>query len=169
MSEATMECPECGTEISLSESLAAPMIKEMEARHKREVTELQDTTRQAQEDIENAELEIDQKIKEGHDKIRRAETAKAQAAALEELQEMETRLEDNNEKLAEAQKAQATVLRRERELADAKREMDLEIERKIQDGLIDERMKARKDAEYSIGLRVREKEETIASMAKQLQ
>ena len=72
-------------------------------------------------------------------------------------------------KLAEAQKAQAELIRKERELDDAKREMDLTVEKKIQEGLTTVREQARKEAEEQLKLKVMEKEQTIASMQRQIE
>ena len=49
-------------------------------------------------------------------------------------------------KLSEAQKAQAELIREQRELDDAKREMELTIEKKVQDSLSLVRDQATKEA-----------------------
>jgi len=74
-----------------------------------------------------------------------------------------------DEKLAEAQKAQAELIRKQRELDDAKREMDLTIEKRIQEGLDATRDIARKEAEEQMKLKVMEKEHTITAMQKQIE
>jgi hypothetical protein len=72
-------------------------------------------------------------------------------------------------KLAEAQKAQADILRQQRELEDAKREVALTVERQVQASLTTIRDKAKAEAEETVGLRVREKEEQIAGMTRQIE
>jgi hypothetical protein len=62
--------------------------------------------------------------------------------------------------LAEAQKAQTELIRKQQELVDAKREMDLQIETRVQDSL----HKAKQEA-----LKVSEKEEQTASMQRQIE
>src|SRR5690606_29618942 len=86
-----------------------------------------------------------------------------------ELAELRTVLQSREAKLAEAQKAQAELIRKERELDDAKREIDLVIEKKVQDSLEVVRAKAKQEAEDSLRLRVAEKEEQISSMQRQIE
>jgi hypothetical protein len=78
-------------------------------------------------------------------------------------------LREKDGKLAEAQKAQAELIRKGRELDDAKREMDLTVERRVQDSLSMVRDKARREAEEGLKLKVAEKEETISSMQRQIE
>lgn len=51
-------------------------------------------------------------------------------------------LKDRDIKLAEAQKTQVDLLRKQRELDDAKRELDLAVEKKVQESLTTVRDKA---------------------------
>jgi hypothetical protein len=78
-------------------------------------------------------------------------------------------LKQRDAKLAEAQKAQADLIKKERELDDAKREMELTVQKQVQAELLVVREKAKKEAEDSLTLRVREKEEQIASMQRQIE
>ena len=66
-------------------------------------------------------------------------------------------------------KAQAELIRKQRELDDAKREMDLTIETRVQESLDNVRNKARLEAEESLRLKVAEKETTIAAMQRQIE
>ncbi|CAN5344709.1 DUF2130 domain-containing protein [soil metagenome] len=86
-----------------------------------------------------------------------------------ELAELQGVLKQRDEKLAEAQKAQADLIRKQRELDDAKREMELTIEKRVQGSLTATRDQAKKEAEDQLGLKVAEKEQTILSMTKQIE
>ena len=86
-----------------------------------------------------------------------------------ELAELQDILAQREVKLAEAQKAQADLIRQKRELDDAKRELDLTVEKRIQDGLSVTREQAKKEAEEGLKLKVMEKEQTIASMQTQIE
>lgn len=79
------------------------------------------------------------------------------------------RLETEEPKLAEAQKAQAELIRKQRELDDAKREMDLTIEKRVEESLTVVRDKAKLEAEEGLKLKVAEKEHTITAMQKQIE
>jgi hypothetical protein len=86
-----------------------------------------------------------------------------------ELAELQEVLKQRDEKLAAAQRAQADLIRKQRELDDAKRGMDLTIEKRMQESLATTRKQATKEAENGLKLKVLEKEQTIASMQKQIE
>lgn len=86
-----------------------------------------------------------------------------------ELSDLQELLKSREEKLAAAQKAEAEFMKRQRELDDAKREMDLTIEKRIREGIETARANARKEAEDSLSLKLKEREQTISSMQKQIE
>jgi len=151
MTEPTITCPSCSTEIKLTESLAAPLIRatreEYEAKIARKDAELskRETELKAQfEAVEQARQSIDEqvleKLKAGRAVIAAEEAKKANAAVAADLQskskevtDLQELLAQRDEKLGEAQKEQATLLRKQRELHDAKRELDLTVEKRVQE------------------------------------
>jgi len=187
MNEPIITCPNCKTEIKLTESLAAPLIEatrlqfehtiaEKEAQiAKREaaVCEQKATIEKAREAIDEV---VSQKLKAEREKIIAEEAKKARlifetdierkAKEVADLQEV---LKDRDVKLAEAQKTQVDLLRKQRELDDAKRELDLTVEKKVQESLIVVRDKAKQEADGGLKLKVLEKEEQIASMQRQIE
>ena len=90
----------------------------------------------------------------------------AKAKDVADLQEI---LQKRDQKLAEAQKAQAAVLVKQRELDDEKRELDLTIEKRVQASVEEVRSKAKKEVEDELKLKVSEKEEQIASMQRKIE
>jgi hypothetical protein len=119
--------------------------------------------------------QITVKLAEGRQAIAAEEARKARllfAADLnekaKELAALQEVLQQQDVKLAEAQQTQVDLLRKQRELDDARRELDLTIEKRIQEGLEAVREKGRKDAEQILQLKVREKEEQISSMQRQI-
>lgn len=64
---------------------------------------------------------------------------------------------------------QADLIRKQRELDDAKREIDLTVEKRVQEFLGSVRDKAKLEAEEGLKLKVLEKEEQIASMQRQIE
>lgn len=78
-------------------------------------------------------------------------------------------LKSHDAKLEEAQKIQVEFLKKQRELADEKREIDLTIEKRISEGLETVRAQARNEAEESLKFKVMEKDHTITSMKKQIE
>lgn len=187
MTEPTIICPNCKTEIKLTESLAAPLIeatrKEFEKRlslkdadiAKREsaVQEKEEALSKAKEAIDE---QVEEKVKLERTQIISEEAKKARLAVASDLEQKSAELKNLNdvlnqqsEKLAEAQKAQVELIRKQRELDDAKREMELTIEKRIQEKLDTTRDQARKEAEEQLKLKVMEKEQTITSMQKQIE
>jgi hypothetical protein len=90
----------------------------------------------------------------------------AKAREVADLQEV---LAQRNAKLEEAQKVQTDLLRKQRELDDAKREVDLTIEKRVQSSFAEVRQRAKQEADDGLKLKVVEKEEQIASMQRQIE
>ena len=187
MNGPTITCPNCKSEIKLTESLAAPLIEatRLQFEHTIAEKEAQIANREAaiyeqKAAIKKAREAIDevvsQKLKAEREKIVTEEAKKARliletdidrkAKEVADLQEV---LRDRDIKLAEAQKTQVDLLRKQRELDDARREMDLTVEKKVQESLTVVRDKAKQEAEGGLKLKVLEKEEQIASMQRQIE
>lgn len=183
----TITCPHCRTEIRLTESLAAPLLEATRQQYekrlseketevaKREVAlkEQQSALAKAREAIDE---EVASKLKGERASIAAEEAKKArQLLAMDieskskELDDLQEVLKQRDKKLAEAQKAQADLIRKQRELDDAKREIDLTIEKRVEESLGAVREKAKLEAEDGLKLKVAEKEQTIAAMQKQIE
>jgi len=187
MAEPTIICPKCKNEIKLTESLAAPLI---------ESTRLDFEKRLAQKDLDVAgreksiqereealskskdslETQVATRVQQERGKIAVEEAKKAKLALsndieqkTKEVADLQEILKQKDAKLTEAQKTQADLLKQKRELDDAKRELDLTVEKRIAEGLTATRQQARKEAEDELKLKVSEKEQTISSMQKQIE
>jgi hypothetical protein len=187
MNEPVIQCPTCRTEIKLTESLAAPLIAETRrqfdqalAAKDAEVAKREGVLKTRESELVAARASIDAqvaaKVKAERLAIAAEEGKKAMLMAASDLEQKAKELGDLQEvlrqrdiKLAEAQQAQAELIRKQRELDDAKREMDLTIEKKVQESLTSVRDKAKLEAEEALKLRVQEKEEQISSMGKQIE
>jgi hypothetical protein len=187
MADPTLVCPQCKVEIKLTESLAAPLLAEVRRQFEQRLAQkdadiakreksIQERVATLQKEKELLDQQIAQKMAQERARIAAEEQNKAKIALGNEL---EQKLKENSElqeiikqrdtKLAEAQKVQAEVLRKQRELEDAKREMDLTIEKRVQEDLTAARAKARKEAEEELKLKVLEKDQTITAMQKQIE
>jgi len=182
LTEPTISCPNCKTDIRLTESLAAPLIAETRRRFEQQLAAKDQNIarREAAIGAQKSELAkekaafdetIAEKLTAERSRIaaEEAQKAKARAAAdldekAKQLAELQGVLKARDEKLAEAQRAQAVFLEKERALDDAKREMELTIQKRIGEGLDSERAKAKLEAEAALNLRVAEKDQLIASM-----
>lgn len=187
MADPTITCPECASEIRLTDSLAAPLVAEtrrdFEAKLAAERAQIE--TREAvlaegraalAEAAKAQAAEVAAKVEALRGTVIAEEAARARAAAADTLAEKAREVADLNarllvrdQKLAEAQAAQAETLRKTRELEDAKRELDLTIEKRVGEGLAAVRASARAEAEDGLKLKVAEKEEVIAGMQRQIE
>ncbi|MXZ48708.1 MAG: DUF2130 domain-containing protein [Candidatus Dadabacteria bacterium] len=187
MIEPTIICPNCSTEIKLTESLAAPLIEATKDEYERKLKEQEDTVakreadiRQQQEHIERDKQQIEDKVAErlkaeriaiSEEEKKKARTAVADEieGKIKEIAELQGLVSERNEKLKEAQKEQANLLKKQRELDDAKRELDLTVEKRVQESIAAVHKKAKAEAEEALSLKVSEKEQQIASMQKQIE
>jgi hypothetical protein len=187
MTDPQIVCPNCRTEIKLTESLAAPLLadarrqfeqqlaaKEADfGRRETQLKQLQDELAMSRDAIDD---QVATKLKAERAAIAEAEAKKARLALADELGQRDRQLADlqqvlttNNQKLADAQHAQTEMLRKQREFEDAKREVELTVEKKVQENLSTVRDKARLEAEDALKSRVAEKEAQIAGMQRQIE
>lgn len=187
MAEPTITCPECRVEIKLTESLAAPLVDSVRRDYEKRLSQ-KDTDIAKRESslnekaaaLETARASLDAevaaKLEQERGRIAVEEGRKARLSLQADLDEkgkaiadLQVVLKGRDEKLAQAQKAQADFVRKERELDDARREMELTIETRIKDSLSGARDEARKEAEEGLKLKVAEKDQTITSMQKTIE
>ena len=187
MIEPVITCPQCKIDIKLTESLAAPLITATRERYEKRLAEkdaeyahregqLRDREAKIASAQRNLEAEIAAKMVQQRNKIAAEEFNRAKLTLANDLEqkikaigELQEVLKERDLKLAEAQKAQVEVLKKQRELEDAKRELELTIEKRVQQSLTAMREQGRKEAEEELKLKVFEKEQTISSMQKQIE
>jgi len=175
MSEPTIICPNCKTEIKLTESLAAPLIETTRrdyeqrlASKNNEITTREAALRKREESVDD---QVADKVRQERVRIAADEGKKAKQALGADLEqktrenaELQEVIRQRDLKLGEAQQAQADYARKTRELDDDKRELDLTVEKRIQEGLSPIREQLRREAEDQYGLTVKERDQTISSM-----
>jgi hypothetical protein len=187
MNEPQIACPKCSTQIKLTESLAAPLIAETRKRFEQQLAskEADFATRDAalrrsQQELTRARETIDDEIAKRltseRTGIAETEARKARLALANDLEQRDRQLTElqqslaaNNAKLAQAQQAQADVIRQSRELDDARRELDLDVEKRVQESLAAVRAKAKLDAEDGLKAKLSEKETQISGMQRQIE
>ena len=180
MSEPTITCPNCRSDIKLTESLAAPLIEQALSQKDADIAKRERDIEARREALEKdkaaLQAEVADRVAAERTKIAAEEARKAKLLAAADLTERDKKLTELQEvlrerdlKLADAQKAQAELLRKQRELDDAKREMDLTIEKRVQQSLGDVRLKAKQEAEDTLKLKILESNEKIASMQRKIE
>ena len=187
MAEPTVVCPQCKTEIKLTESLAAPLLESIRRDYEQRLTQkdvdiakrektLHEREVVLQKQKESMDEQVAQKMQHEQARIAAEEAKKAKLAVgnelnqkVKEINDLQDILKQRDIKLADAQKAQADLIRKQRELDDAKRELELTVEKRVQTDLGAAREKAKKEAEDEMKLKVMEAEQTIASMQRQIE
>ncbi len=187
MAEPTIVCPQCKTEIKLTESLAAPLLADVKrqfeqrlAQKDADMAKREQSLNERAESIEKAKANLDQQIaaKLQQERIRIAAEEQQKAKQLlgndlnqkmKEIGTLQEVLKQRDDKLAEAQQAQAELIGKQRELDDAKRELELTIAKRVQADLSGEREKAKKEAEDELKFKVMEKDQTITAMQRQIE
>ena len=191
MTEPAITCPNCKTEIRLTESLAAPLIETTRRQFQQQLAQKDDEIAKREQGIlekerqltisknkldEQVASQVEDQLKIDRARITAEESRKSKQAFANDLEqrsreiaELQAILKSQEAKLTEAQKTQADLLRKQRALDDAKRELDLTIEKRVQEGLSVTRQQARKEAEDEQRLKVLEREQTIAAMQKQIE
>ena len=187
MPEPTVVCPQCRCEIKLTESLAAPLLesirRDYEQRlHKKDadMAKREQLLTERAETLEKAKQSLDQQVEQklqlerariGADEARKAKLALGSELdhKVKEISVLQYVLKERDAKLADAQKAQAELIRKQRELDDAKRELDLTVAKRVQADLTTERDKAKREAEEELKLKVMEKDQTITAMQRQIE
>ena len=187
MFDTTITCPNCNTEIPLTESLAAPLLRATREQYDRKLAQKDAEVRSRETDLArekdeltkdraNLDAKLAERLNAERAKIVEEENQRARIsiqsefeAKAQELTALQQLMAQKDQKLAEAQKAQIELIMKQRELDDARREMELTIETKVQQSLVTVREQARKDTEQALGLKVREKEETISGMQRQIE
>jgi hypothetical protein len=184
MAEPTIMCPSCRTEIRLTESLAAPLIAATRAQFElqlsqkdAQILQREQAVRDQQRGLEQQVADrVEEQLKGERTRLIAQEARKARlvtAAELEaksrELAEAQEILKTQELKLSEAQNAQAELIRKQRKLDEMQREFELNVERRVSDGLAEARALARREAEEGLKLKVMEKDQTIASMQQKIE
>jgi hypothetical protein len=154
-----IECPKCHHKFELDAALAGPLIAQARAEADEQATERIAAARAAYEKA------ADQRAADAA--AARVTTALADAEkAREDAARQGVRARQLEEKLSEAQAVQAAALKERRELEDARRELELTVERRTQEGLAAARQTAERAAEERIGIKLAERDETIASLSR---
>src|SRR5438445_8048477 len=187
MAEPTVVCPQCKTEIKLTESLAAPLLESVRRDYEHRLTQkdadiakrektLHEREATIQKQKELLDEQIAAKLQQERPRIAAEEAKKAKLALgndletkTKEISTLQEVLKQRDTKLAEAQQAQADLVRKQRELDDAKRELELTVAKRVQAELDAACEKAKKDAEEELKLKVLEREQTIVSMQRQIE
>ena len=163
MNEPTITCPHCHAELRLTESLVDPLIRTAREQYEKRIAQKEDDVARRESAIaaqraelaravEAIEQQVTSRLKIERE-IAAEEAKKAQLSELEsridQVAHLQRELRERDNKLAEAQKAQAESSRKQRELEDAKRQLDLQIETRVQESLSEARSRGCAEAQHN--------------------
>src|ERR1700756_3882633 len=172
-------CPRCSHQIALTESIAAPLLEAQrrgfqeklvarEAEFTRKAEELQQQRDELAKARESFDEELNRRLEVERKQVVAAEAKKARQQVVDDLNaikqrlaESEQLLEARNAKLAEAQQAQAEALRKQRELDEKARELEVTIEKRVQASQAELVAKARQDVTDELKSQVSQKDAQI--------
>lgn len=189
-SERTVPCPQCGYEMKLTESLAAPLIAAVERKYQQQLRDQQADLAGREQEVAHRAAAIQQQAEDAERRVaeqvrsqleierkqlavQETERAKQNVAAeLErrdsEMKDQETRIAALSEKLGAAQQQEADFLRQKRALDDERRELKLQIEKQVQQELAAVRQQAQRQVEDQMRLQVKDKDEAIQGLRHQI-
>jgi len=162
MSEQQIKCPKCGHNFAVTEAMTQQIANEYREKYKTAAADLQAKFDQKLEDERKG---IEEKIKE------RLETEKTRAredVALE-MKDLQSQLEEKAKKLNEAQALELDLRKKQRELDERARTIELELTRKLaeeRDALL---LEGRKRADEEHDLKLKEKEKQLEDARKQVE
>lgn len=187
MTEPTIVCPNCKTEIKLTESLAAPLVESTRKQYEQQIAqkdsdirkretivkEQQAALAKAQESIDD---QVAAKLKIERAGIATAEAKKARdaladdiAKAQQEKTATEALLKDRDAKLADARKNELELRQERQQLQEEKEQWGLEKQRAIDAERAKIRESAQKDADEQARFKIAEKDKTITDLQTKLQ
>ena len=190
LGEQMVQCAQCGYEMKVTESLAAPLIAAVERKYQQQMRDQQTAIAGREQEVRNRSAELEKQTLDAEQRIAeqvrmRVEAERKQLAAQEaerakqmvagelerqasELKDRDARLESLAGKLKVAQEQEAEFLRQKRLLDDDRRELKLQVERQVQQELELVRRQAKSQAEEQMGLQVRDKDEAIQVLRRQI-
>lgn len=152
MTDQNIKCPNCGTQIPLSETLTKQMHDAVEIK--------------LRQDFEKEKQNFLQKEKA---KMWEVAQQKASEKVTKELKDKNEILEDQKRRLEEFQKQELELRRSKREIEEQKKQMELVLERKIDEIRRDMTEKLQKELEDNSRLKLAEKEKQIDQMRKTIE
>ncbi|MFC1604399.1 DUF2130 domain-containing protein [Planctomycetota bacterium] len=179
MPDQTIKCPKCGAEIPLTEALTnqieGALRAQLEAESNKKTIELKSQKQALDKQAKELEAkgksiaeQVAEQLEAERKNIAQQEKTKILAEQSEQTKALQKELEEKRNQLSEANKKELELLKKQRELEEKSEQIELEVQRMITDErkkIIEEASK--KAAEEQL-LKMREKDDQLASMKKQI-
>lgn len=165
MGRATIKCPRCGEAIELTEAISHDIEIELRKKYEKEVSLI---TTKAKKDMADREHELEEKIKKERQRIFVKAKREAEESIGIELSDLKEQLTDKKRKLQELQEQELAMRKRERDIGEKEKNLDLQFEeqkKEIQEKLRQEKSqiaeKAKKEAETTMRLELSDLKEQL--------
>jgi hypothetical protein len=168
MQQIIITCPKCKADIELTDTLAGPLLESTKKQAAEDLAAANKAKNDAVRKLASFEQEVADRIDDAVTKARIEAAASGKIAArIEAAEELRAAGEVNAalaDRLVTAQRAQAAAIKREGELADKEREINLTIEREIAARTFTIRERATKESDEANRLRLLEKDTLLQSL-----
>ena len=179
MADSTITCPNCKSDIPLGEAVAHRLREELAADFEKERQRLTQAISEREAKIASERKAIEERSRAVADEISRGldvERAKLRDAALREaaeqsavaMKDLQAQLESQQKRLAEAQGAELELRIKQRELAEAKDAMELNMARKLDEERQRISEEARVKAAEAEQLKIADKDNKIRDLQEQI-
>jgi len=179
MADSTITCPNCKSDIPLGEAVAHRLREELAADFEKERQRLTQAISEREAKIASERKAIEERSRAVADEISRGldvERAKLRDAALREaaeqsavaMKDLQSQLESQQKRLAEAQGAELELRIKQRELAEAKDAMELNMARKLDEERQRISEEARVKAAEAEQLKIADKDNKIRDLQEQI-
>lgn len=179
MADSTITCPNCKSDIPLGEAVAHRLREELAADFEKERQRLTQAISEREAKIASERKAIEERSRSVADEISRGldvERAKLRDAALREaaeqsavaMKDLQSQLESQQKRLAEAQGAELELRIKQRELAEAKDAMELNMARKLDEERQRISEEARVKAAEAEQLKIADKDNKIRDLQEQI-
>ena len=173
MSDQTITCPQCGTQIPLTDALTGKIREQLTLEIEKAVTEKEKQIALREKAVSESLKNIDEQVGKKLD----AEKVKIWAIAKEEagkkldleMKDLQKANEDKDKQLDVMRKQEMDLRQKTRDLEDKEKNMDLEFIRKMDEATKKIAEQAKLSADESSKMKLAEKDKTIEQMQKSLE
>lgn len=175
-----IKCPTCGTLIPISETLIQQITEQTKSKlggemaaAKKELMEREKELAKKEKDLlaskEEMDKELEMKLAERLSGVQAEAALKAKKEVALEIKDLKAQADEQSKKLQEAQTTELEFRKEKRELEEQRRNLDLEVERRLEKEVKTMRETTSQEMAEQHRLREAEKDKTIQDMLKQIE
>ena len=179
MSDQTIKCPKCGAEIELNQALTGQIEQSIKLKYEAEAAakekdyqaklkEIQQQTKELEAKGQAIDEQVAEQLKTERKEIAETERKKILAEQSEQTKALEGELEEKNQKLKEFQQQELELRKQQRQLQEEKEAFELEAARKLDEERKKIAEEASRKATEEQQLKMREKDDQLVAMKKQI-